>query len=168
MIRAAIQPMNAAVAETNESMGEIVGGREVPGLTNNAALEWFEEQEPLQRSGSLCLTFAHEQNALRRILDQESFENLPNAVVIPSDEELVVVQFAGGTVGIGGAGGSGSSGGAGSSCGAGGFGCAANMSASTGAEGSDSSGEESSDHRCGCYKAGPFWTGCMTERCSML
>lgn len=44
------------------------------------------------------MVFVHEQNALRRMVEQDSFENLPNAVVIRSNNELVVALLAGGRV----------------------------------------------------------------------
>lgn len=31
------------------------------------------------------------------MMDQDSFDNLPNAVVVPSNDELVVVPFSDGT-----------------------------------------------------------------------
>lgn len=71
MIGAAMNAMNAAVAELDEAMGTIVGGWEVPRLTNKAAFEAFEEQEQLQAPGSPRLILAHEQNDLRRMVDQE-------------------------------------------------------------------------------------------------
>lgn len=70
----------------------------------------------------LTTRFVHEQIALRRVVEQDSFENLPKAVVVPSNDELVFMPFACSTVGAGDAGGAGGAGGAGCSGGAGGSG----------------------------------------------
>lgn len=55
--------ITAAAAELDEVMGAIVGCRDVPGLTNNAVFEAFEEQERSQPIECPRLIFAHGQNA---------------------------------------------------------------------------------------------------------
>lgn len=84
----------------------------------------LEEQEPLQVAGSSRLIFAHEQNPLRRMVDQDSFETLPDVFVVPSHDAPVIVTFAGG---MGYSGGAGSAGGVGSTGGAGGPGGAGSL-----------------------------------------
>lgn len=81
MIHAAFAAMNAAAAQLDESMGEIVGGQEVPGLTNNAAFEAYEEDVPLQAPRSPWEIFAHERNALRQIVVDDPFEDFPTVVL---------------------------------------------------------------------------------------
>lgn len=108
--------MNAAAVELDEAMGVNVRGREVIGLTNNAVFQTFEEPEPLQEPGSPPMFFTHEHSVVPLMVVQDQFENLPNAVFVPSNDNLVVLPLDGGT---GGAGGSGSSGGAVGSVGAG-------------------------------------------------
>lgn len=49
------------------------------------------------------------------MVDQDAFENLPNAFIVPSNDELVDVPFAGGTGAAGDYGAPGSWGGAGAS-----------------------------------------------------
>lgn len=44
----AFQAMNAVVVKLKESRGAIVGGFEVPGLTNNVSFTQFEAQKPFQ------------------------------------------------------------------------------------------------------------------------
>lgn len=76
------------------------------------------------------MIFGHEQNDVRRLVDKESFKDLPIAVIKPEKEELAVLLFVGGTAGagggsgggVGGSGGAGGSGSAGRSDGAGGSG----------------------------------------------
>lgn len=139
MIGAAMHAMNAAVAEFDESMGAIVCGREVPRLKNYAALEAleaFEEQEPFQAPGSSRLIFVHEQNALRRLVDQDPVEDLPNVVVVADKVELAAVPVAGGTAGAGG----GADGGAGGAAGSGDTGCPGGAVSSGGADGYDGMG----------------------------
>lgn len=86
MIGALMNATNAVVLELDEEMGAIVEGREVPGLKKNAAFEAFEEEGLLVRPGVPRVIFAHEQNSLRRMEDQDTFESLPNASVEPSNE----------------------------------------------------------------------------------
>lgn len=117
IVGAAMNVMNPSAVKLAETMEVIIGGREVPWLTNNGTFRAFKEQEPLQAPESPRLVSVHEQNALRLMVDQDSFEKLSNAVVLSSNDELLVVPFAcatGGVVGAGvvrGSGGTGSSGG---------------------------------------------------------
>lgn len=113
MIGAEMNAMNLAALELDEAMGGIVGGLEVPELTNNAGFEAFEKQEPFLAPWSPHLIFAHKQNAPRRMVDQDTFKKLPNAGLVPSNDELGVVPFAGGTDGAGSAGILGGAGGSG-------------------------------------------------------
>lgn len=62
------------------------------------------------------MIFAHYQNASQRLLAQDSFKDLLNAVFVPNIDELAIVPFTGGMCGSvggysGGTGGSGSAGG---------------------------------------------------------
>lgn len=104
-IGTAFQAMNAAAAELDESMEVIFGGGEVQNMTHNAVFGRFEEQELLRALGSLGGIFEHEENNLRRLAHQDTFENLPTAFVVPYGEGLVVVPLTGGLGGSGGAGG---------------------------------------------------------------
>lgn len=66
MISATFQIKNVTVAELDESMGAIDGGRDVQDLTNKASFEEFEEQEPLHAPISQMLILAHELKACGR------------------------------------------------------------------------------------------------------
>lgn len=86
--------INRAEVELYELVGAIDCGREVPSLKNNASFEAFKEQERLQEPGSPRVFFGHKQNILRWLVDQDSFEDLPNVIEVPNNEDLVVVSFA--------------------------------------------------------------------------
>lgn len=101
MIEVAMQEMNVAVHELDESTVALVAGRVFPGLANNAAFEAFEEQEPFQMPDSPYLIFVHEQNAIRRLVCQDPFEYLLNAVVFTDNKESALVFFGGGASSFG-------------------------------------------------------------------
>lgn len=58
----AVEEMERAAAELDGVMGDIVGGRNVAGLTENGGSEEYEENMPFQAPQSPLQIFAHEQN----------------------------------------------------------------------------------------------------------
>lgn len=76
MIWVAFDALEVATAVLDELMGPTVGGREGPGLMNNALFESYDEDVPLSAPGSPGLIFAHEQKASIRLVDQNPYANV--------------------------------------------------------------------------------------------
>lgn len=76
--------MESAVYKLDESVGDMVGGREVPGLTINAAFEEYDDNVPFQAPDSPLHIFAHERDALRQLIVRDLFDDL-SAVELPAN-----------------------------------------------------------------------------------